>query len=65
MLEDEIVVDLEVDQTVNSLDDISIDEEGVLEVDLTPPPPKHRVPRPRRKNREFMSPQTSYRPPQN
>ena len=50
MSEDEIVVDLEVDQTVNSLDDISIDEEGVLEVDLklTPSRPKHRVPRPRR-----------------
>ena len=46
MSENEIVVDLEVDQT-DSLDDISIDEEGVLEVDVTPiaspcqgPPPR-------------------------
>ena len=48
MSENEIVVELEVDQTVDSLDDISMDEEGVLEVDVTPSRPKHRVPRPRR-----------------
>ena len=62
MSDDEIVVELE-DQTESNL---SMDViEGVLKVDVTPSRPKHRVPRPRRKNREFTSPQTSYRPPQN
>ena len=49
MSDDDIVVELE-DQTESNLSSsIPTDViEGVLEVDLTPSRPKHRVPRPRR-----------------